>query len=169
MKRQEFIGKKFHKLIVIDRDEELTKLKQRSWWICKCECGNIKKISGDNLKRIKTCGCEQGNPRNPNKNSPEYRLWVFSRRNARRLGCENNLEVSDFKVPQKCPVLGIDMEFGGNNSNSPSVDRIDSKKGYTKDNIWIISTKANRMKNNATIEELEMLVNALKLLGKNTN
>jgi len=31
-------------------------------------------------------------------------------------------------------------------SNSPSVDRLDASKGYTKDNVWFISHKANRDK-----------------------
>lgn len=32
--------------------------------------------------------------------------------------------------------------------NSPSVDRLDASKGYTRDNIWWISHKANRDKAN---------------------
>jgi hypothetical protein len=43
-------------------------------------------------------------------------------------------------------------------STSPSIDRVDSSKGYTKDNIQVISHRANNLKNNATLEELRKLV-----------
>ncbi len=39
-----------------------------------------------------------------------------------------------------------------------SIDRILSTKGYTADNIVVISQKANRMKNNGTLAEMESLV-----------
>ena len=45
----------------------------------------------------------------------------------------------------------------GGLDSSPSVDRIDNKKGYTKSNIQIISRKANQIKNNASFEEFEMI------------
>lgn len=46
--------------------------------------------------------------------------------------------------------------------NSASIDRIDNDKRYVKGNVWIISTKANRIKSNATLAELELLVSKLK-------
>jgi hypothetical protein len=50
----------------------------------------------------------------------------------------------------------------GARSNSPSLDRIDSSKGYTPDNIWVISNKANSIKSNATVEELETIAANLR-------
>ena len=57
-----------------------------------------------------------------------------------------------------CPVLGVELMFGGTGSikdNSASIDRFDTTKGYVQGNVWIISYKANRMKSDATVEELE--------------
>jgi hypothetical protein len=45
--------------------------------------------------------------------------------------------------------------------NAPSVDRINSTKGYTKDNIWIISHRANQLKNDATLAEMKLMVENL--------
>ena len=52
------------------------------------------------------------------------------------------------------------MVFGGTGSikdNSASIDRFDTTAGYIKGNVWIISDKANRMKSNATIEEIKKI------------
>lgn len=59
-----------------------------------------------------------------------------------------------------CPLLGLELERvngKGRLPNSPSLDRIDSSKGYTKDNVWIISLRANTIKNDATLEELALM------------
>ena len=60
-----------------------------------------------------------------------------------------------------CPVIRTKFKVGGTGlrkgerKNSPSLDRINSSKGYTPDNIQIISDLANKMKQDATKEELE--------------
>ena len=72
-------------------------------------------------------------------------------------GITFNIEPSDIVVPGECPLLGIPLIIGtggGLTDNSPSIDRIDSTKGYEKGNVWVISGRANRIKNDATPEEL---------------
>ena len=44
---------------------------------------------------------------------------------------------------------------------APSIDRIDSSKGYTPDNSWVISHRMNAMKNDSTYRELFVLANAI--------
>ena len=57
-----------------------------------------------------------------------------------------------------CPVFGFELVYGDDGehgrNNSPSIDRIDPKKGYVKGNIQIISKLANSMKQNATPEQM---------------
>lgn len=80
---------------------------------------------------------------------------------------EHSITIEDIKkiypVDGKCPVFGIELKFNsaGFRDDSPSIDRIDSSKGYTKDNIQIISWKANRIKSYATVEELQTVLNYL--------
>jgi len=94
---------------------------------------------------------------NRNKN-PAQAIFYRIKQRASRMGLAFNLSVEDFIIPTKCPVLGIPLVFGSlNKDECPSVDRIDNTKGYTKDNIHIISLRANRLKSNATIPELKML------------
>lgn len=45
---------------------------------------------------------------------------------------------------------------------APSIDRINQDSGYTKDNIRVISWRANHIKNDATLEELEKIVAYVK-------
>ena len=49
-------------------------------------------------------------------------------------------------------------------ADSKSIDRIDSTKGYTIDNIIIVSWRANELKKDATYEELHTLTTSLKTI-----
>ena len=62
-------------------------------------------------------------------------------------------------APTHCPLLGIELNFASDRSSwdSASIDRIDSNIGYIKSNCKIISFKANRIKSNATADELELI------------
>lgn len=55
----------------------------------------------------------------------------------------------------ECPILRVKLEIGytGSNDNAPSLDRKNSKEGYTKDNCWVISRKANVIKSDSTSAE----------------
>lgn len=69
---------------------------------------------------------------------------------------ENYLE-NIYPKNNKCPVLGIKLvksKNGNSNDNSPSLDRINSNKGYIKGNVMFMSQLANRMKNNANKKHL---------------
>ena len=99
-----------------------------------------------------------------------YRLQMLlnaSKQRASKYNREHTITLDDIKnkypVDGKCPVFGIELQFNstGFRDNSPSIDRIDSLKGYTVDNIQIISWKANSIKRNASLEELTLLVNYL--------
>lgn len=67
-----------------------------------------------------------------------------------------NLSKEDIVIPKVCPILEIEIIPGNKNNylQSPSLDRIDNSKGYTKDNVRVISSLANTMKNCATREQL---------------
>lgn len=58
-----------------------------------------------------------------------------------------------------CPILKTPFRVGGDYADSPSVDRIDASKGYTPDNIQIISHLANSMKSYANAEQLKLFAN----------
>ena len=84
-------------------------------------------------------------------------------RRAKRKGLECNITHLDVLIPEFCPLLNIKIEDDSDDQNlHSSIDRINNSLGYLKDNIMVISHRANRLKNNATIEELELLVTNMK-------
>jgi len=89
--------------------------------------------------------------------SLQKRIFHRIKSRATRKGLEFNLELSDIKLPEKCPVYNHAFIYN-DTEWTYSVDRIDNSKGYTRENIQIISNKANRLKNNATIEEITILL-----------
>jgi hypothetical protein len=65
-----------------------------------------------------------------------------------------------------CPITGKLMSPQANRSDeaAPELDRIVPEKGYTKGNVAFISRKMNRIKNNVSIQELELLLKWMKSL-----
>lgn len=87
-----------------------------------------------------------------------HAMYIAARNRAKRKGIEFNIDETDITIPEICPLLEIPIEYGtkSNYDRSPSLDRIDNTKGYIKGNVWVISKKANAMKNSATFEELKI-------------
>lgn len=72
-----------------------------------------------------------------------------------KTGIDFDLTPEDVIVPDRCPVLDIPIKHNDRlQDDSPSIDRIDPNGGYTKDNIIVVSWKANRLKSNANFIEL---------------
>jgi len=100
--------------------------------------------------------------------------FLFSakkRAKAKNLEFDIDLDFLRKTAPNTCPVFGFELDWnswGASNGkaqdNSPSIDRIDSSKGYVKDNVIWLSWKANRLKNNATHAELFTIANWLKTI-----
>lgn len=102
-------------------------------------------------------------------NEDSYKKYLIrsAKQRAVKQGIAFNIDYTDIEIPEYCPLLGIKLikhlgEGGRKFDDSPSIDKIIPTLGYVKDNIWVISDKANRIKNNATLKELELLVENLK-------
>lgn len=90
------------------------------------------------------------------------KIYSGLKSSAKSRGIEFNLTKSDLydiDIPLTCPILGIPLIFsrGGVSDNSVSYDRIDNSKGYTIDNLMIISYRANRLKSDASLNEMKLL------------
>ena len=97
----------------------------------------------------------------------KYLIWNIRHR-AKKKGIVFDLKEKDIIIPKVCPVFKKPFVFGTGKQEafSPSVDRVDNTKGYIKNNIIVVSVKANFLKNNATIKELILLADFYKQLNK---
>lgn len=90
--------------------------------------------------------------------SPERILYNLALSRASKLQIEFNITPDYIKSiwPRNnlCPIYHVQMivNKGGKcaNSTSPTLDRINPRLGYVCGNIAVISSKANRLKNNET-------------------
>lgn len=61
-------------------------------------------------------------------------------------------------MPERCPALNIPLARGGKGSpNGPELDRLVPALGYVVGNVQWISRRANCMKSDATLEEVDAL------------
>jgi hypothetical protein len=90
------------------------------------------------------------------KTADPVRVMLYrTRASARRRGMDCDLQPEDIVIPTHCPVLGIELRFdSGNKDLSPSIDRIENTRGYVRGNIVVTSWRANRIKSDASIDEL---------------
>jgi hypothetical protein len=119
-------------------------------------CSILKKGSG----YCRTCGTEYCKVRR--HNNPKRAIWEGARGNARAKGQEFAIQVDDIPdIPEFCPLLPwirLTYEVGKQRQpGAPSLDRIDSSLGYVPGNVWIISWRANNLKGDATVEEIQAL------------
>lgn len=96
--------------------------------------------------------------------SIERKMLDRTRARANSRGIPFDLVLEDIVIPSHCPVLGTPLEYGSGD-NSPSIDRKNPALGYTKDNIKIISNRANMIKSNATSEELRKVYEYCRICG----
>jgi hypothetical protein len=110
-------------------------------------------------KRHTACkDCMKGSARSHNKKNIGKYLLASAKARSLVSGIEFSLQLQDLDVPSHCPVFGIEMSYGtghGRTDSSYSIDRIDNARGYVKGNVAVISWLANRLKNDATLAQLE--------------
>jgi hypothetical protein len=131
----------------------------------------VRKIkSGERWKRWATRNKEKANLRMKEwrQRNPKYMLHVSAKRRATKDGTVFSITIDDIPdIPEVCPILGIalfqrDDGTKGPCANSPTLDKINPELGYVKNNIAIISFKANKMKSDMSIENLEKILSYMK-------
>jgi hypothetical protein len=142
-------------------------------------CGETKELNKDNFPlrknkngvgyraQCRLCynALRRKNPRYARKKSIQ-----LAKDRAKKRGLDFNLSLDEVVFPDVCPILNIKLEHGNQDwQTSPSIDRIDNSKGYTLDNIIVVSALANSIKNCATWKQIIQVGKFYKNLEKEKN
>ena len=96
-------------------------------------------------------------PTGPKPIDRDYKrtMLIKIKHRAKRCGIKFDLTPEDIHIPNYCPILGIPILAGryGGAMSSPSIDRLDPSKGYTKGNVIVVSNQANTMRSCGTPEQ----------------
>lgn len=149
--------------------------------VVQCFCGNRKTVRWDSFKRgeLKSCGCvpHPGNKlgkftRRYGKDSPHWKghgdisayFWNHIKGGAKSRNIEVSITIEDawdlfIEQNKCCSLTGEPLKFGitvkehRSGMTTASLDRIDSKKGYSKDNIQWVHKTINLLKMQLPQEE----------------
>lgn len=177
--RNDLTNKKFGRLTVIKVDEERSN--KRTYWICECECGELKSVRSDSLttknpkSSIRSCGClkKEQNKINLTANHSHkmsgtrlYETWSgmkdrclnensrgYLRYGGRGINiCQEWLD--DF-VPFR------DWALSNGYSDDLTIDRIDNDGNYEPNNCRWVNDKqqANNRSSNINVEYQNQVFN----------
>lgn len=149
-------------------------VKNREGWLVsdhERECTNCRGIYKRTSKTVTLCPlC---NTTRVKENSPEAKMLTAAKGRARLAQMECTIELADIVIPELCPIMGYPLQrhvgTSGGRPNSPSLDRIDNTKGYTPDNIQVISHLANQMKSSATPKQMKKFADWVYRTYKDTD
>lgn len=147
--------------------KERRRIDGRIVWICKCKCGKEVTRREDYLRKGRrgSCGCDNSMK---NKKGSLHHFWkgcgelTGQHFNViKTVAAKRKLEFSItieqawqlfLKQGRKCNLTGLPIEFSGlrqqkaGKPQTASLDRIDSKRGYTPDNIQWVHKDVNHIK-----------------------
>ena len=172
MKLNNLLGKRFGRLEVLRyAGLKLKGCKNRSYWACRCDCGNEKEILGQSLysNHVNSCGClhRELTAERGRNNHIEYGESSFNSLykqyfdNAIKREKEFYLTKDEFRE-----IVSQDCYYCVNKPNKArklrsmyglfyhnGIDRVDNNKGYTKDNVVPCCTTCNKAKLQMSKEE----------------
>ena len=109
--------------------------------------------------------------------SPKY-YWLNRMLAVKKIPRKDRLWLLDnMELPDYCPILGVKLKYEGigngagwtRDDDSPSIDQIEAGKGYTYENMRIISWRANRIKNDGSAEEHRLIAEWIEKVTKVTS
>jgi hypothetical protein len=100
-----------------------------------------------------------------------FRQFHHRRQVAEKEGIPFTITFDELLKPEFCPVLGVKLNYGcstgkdGKQTRDPnkaSIDKVVPELGYVPGNVFVISWKANKLKSDMTVEQLEKILDYMK-------
>lgn len=158
-------GQKFGKLTVI-REREYLNQKQQAVWLCQCECGNCRWYTTNQLSMGGSthCGCSRPPAHNRDLVGEIFaQFWGHVTRGAKDRDIPFDITREEawelfLEQDRKCALSGVELFFykdwkKRSEQQTASLDRIDSYKGYSKENCQWVHKDVNKMKHVYSVEE----------------
>ena len=153
------VGKKFNKLLVLRKLPERD-LSGNYYYECVCDCGKtIKKRKCSIIDtRHKGCGCVKLETGKKHAGFTGYEeihgnTWTMIKKNARTRNISFTVSIETawnlyLQQDRRCALTGVPIAFAKKikSKRTASLDRIDSTKSYTADNIQWVHRVVNLMK-----------------------
>jgi hypothetical protein len=173
---ENYLNRKFGKLTVLYLDYTTKTFKK--FLKCKCDCGREAIVEAWHLRagNTKSCGClirgRLGSYSFNGYGEIKFSHWKTIKKWADIRSLEFNITIGQawdlfLKQDRKCVLSGVKLTFqrnSGDESTTASLDRIDSSKGYTIDNIQWVHKWVNIMKQDMLDEEF---IDWCKLIANN--
>lgn len=86
----------------------------------------------------------------------KVKMLMHAQTRAKKENLPCSITLNDFDIPAHCPFLGIKLVHGvgRQEESSPTLDKLIPSRGYVPGNVLVISQRANRIKTNASWEEI---------------
>ena len=188
------IGKKIGRLVVVSQAESNHRGRAMWLCRCSCGNEKVilgDHLTRRDKKGVQSCGClvrEVHTKHGAYLSGADiqfhikFTLLQSLKDRSRRHGYESDLELSDMpEIPKVCPVLftqfnlyrknseGVGKGKGNNrHDSSPTIDRLNPNLPYLKkykDNLFVISWRANKLKSDGVLAEFESIVEYMRNRG----
>lgn len=133
----------------------------------KCQCARIKRFVKNETNGYYSCAtCLEINSKKYRKK--KWEKYLAQKANSRKrpgsvILTEQDIKNLNIKQQNKCAISGVEFNIESK-WDRPSLDRIDNQKGYTLDNIQLVTWIVNHTRGDLTIDEY---INLCVSVGKN--